>query len=57
MHFGRRVCGVALPAAVLQCIAQGMQQALQAARGDERIAKPLLAAMQEAWASGMWHAS
>ena len=57
LHFGRSVCGVAQPAAVLQRIAQGMQQALQSARSDARIAKPLLAAMQEAWAPGMLHAS
>lgn len=57
MHFGRRVCEVSDPAAVLRRIAQAMDQVLKQARKDGRIAKPLLSDMAAAWRDGMAHAA
>jgi serine/threonine-protein kinase HipA len=54
--FGARVCNVAAPARVLQRIAQGMQQALNEARSDERIPRELLSQMREAWSIGIEYA-
>jgi serine/threonine-protein kinase HipA len=56
LEFGRRVCGVAQPAIVLQRIAGAMSETLQAARTDERIPKELLASMADVWRQGMVHA-
>lgn len=53
MDFGRRVCGVSDPAAVIQRIARGMVQALAKCRTDQRIAKPLHDQMNAAWQSGL----
>lgn len=53
LDFGRRICGVSDPAAVLQRIAQGMAQALAKCRSDPRIAAPLHAQMSAAWESGL----
>ena len=53
LDFGRRVCGVAQPAHVLQRIATAMSEALVAARTDERIPQQLLSSMAESWARGM----
>ena len=53
LDFGRRVCGVSDPAAVVQRIAQGMTQALEKCREDHRIAAPLYAQMGAAWQSGL----
>jgi serine/threonine-protein kinase HipA len=56
LEFGRRVCGVAHPATVLQRIAGAMSETLQAARTDERIPQALLASMADVWRQGMVHA-
>lgn len=53
LDFGRRVCGVSDPAAVIQRIAQGMSQALAKCRTDRRIAAPLHELMSAAWQSGL----
>lgn len=53
LNFGRRVCGVSDPAAVIQRIAQGMAQALAKCSADHRIAAPLHAQMSAAWQSGL----
>ena len=53
LDFGRRVCGVSDPAAVIQRIAQGMTQALANCQADQRIAAPLYAQMSTAWESGL----
>ena len=53
LDFGRRVCGVSDPAAVIQRIAQGMTQALAKCQADQRIAAPLYAQMSTAWESGL----
>jgi serine/threonine-protein kinase HipA len=53
LDFGRKVCGVAQPARVLQAIAQGMSQTLQAAKADARIPAALLANMRTAWEEGL----
>ena len=53
LDFGRRVCGVSDPAAVIQRIAQGMAQALAKCRTDRRIAAPLHDQMNAAWQSGL----
>lgn len=51
-EFGRTVCGVARPGAVLQAIAQGMHQALEAGAGDERVPAGLLDSLRAAWQAG-----
>lgn len=53
LDFGRRVCGVSDPAAVIQRIAQGMTQALLKCRADRRIAVQLYEQMSTAWKSGL----
>ena len=53
LDFGRRVCGVSDPAAVIQRIAQGMAQALAKSRTDHRIAVLLHDQMSAAWQSGL----
>ena len=53
LDFGRRVCGISDPAAVIQRIAQGMTRALDRCREDRRIAAPLYAQMRAAWESGL----
>ncbi len=53
VDFGRRVCGVSDPAAVIQRIAQGMAQALAKCRTDHRIAAPLHDQMSAAWQAGL----
>jgi serine/threonine-protein kinase HipA len=57
LHFGRRVCEVSDPAAVLQRIAQAMDQVLKQARQDARIPKPLWQEMAAVWRDGMAHAA
>ena len=52
-HFGRAVCGVAHPAAILQRIAQGMSETLNHAKTDARIAKQTLKQMRVAWEDGL----
>lgn len=52
LAFGARVCNVKAPAAVLQRIAGGMEQALREAKSDDRVPRELLARMQEVWACG-----
>lgn len=56
LDFGRRVCGVSQPAAVLARIAQGMRQALNEAKGDSRVTKALWAQMAGAWEEGCAYA-
>ncbi|MGB4116473.1 MAG: type II toxin-antitoxin system HipA family toxin [Polaromonas sp.] len=53
LDFGRRVCGVSDPAAVIQRIAQGMSQALVKCQADRRIAAPLYEQMRAAWMTGL----
>ena len=53
LDFGRRVCGVAQPAHVLQRITTAMSETLAAARTDERIPRELLSSLAEAWEPGM----
>lgn len=57
LRFGQRICGVSQPQAVLDRIAAAMRATLAEARGDDRIAKPLLASMAEAWQPGLGHAA
>jgi serine/threonine-protein kinase HipA len=57
LDFGRRICGVSQPARVLDAIAQGLQEALQDAQGDERIPPALLRKMGAAWEEGLALAS
>ena len=56
LDFGRRVCGVAQPAKVIERIAQAMKTTLEASVGDSRIPKVLLAQINKAWASGYLYA-
>ena len=56
IDFGRRVCEVPQPAAVLQRIAQAMDETQREAQGDARIPASLLAAMAPMWRLGMEHA-
>jgi serine/threonine-protein kinase HipA len=49
LDFGRRICGVADPSAVIERIAQGMVQALSRCRNDRRISTPLHDQMRTAW--------
>ena len=51
--FGRRICGVTNPSAVIERIAQGMAQALAKCRNDRRIAAPLYEQMKSAWEPGL----
>jgi len=54
--FGRRVCGVANPAVVIQNIAQAMTETLQQAKNDDRIASTLRAKLSAAWEIGLAYA-
>ncbi len=54
--FGRRICGVAQPARVLERIAQAMHKTMEEAKGDSRIPKELRAQMTHAWESGYAYA-
>ena len=56
VDFGRRICGVAQPARVLERIAQGMRETMEEAKGDSRVPKALWAQMNEAWALGYAYA-
>lgn len=57
VDFGRRVCGVADPARVIERIAQAMVQTLTQYRTDPRVAPALHAQMASAWATGLAFAS
>lgn len=57
VDFGRRVCGVADPARVIERIAQAMVQTLTLYRNDPRVAPALHAQMASAWAAGLAFAS
>lgn len=57
LAFGRDLCGVRNPQAVLDRIAQAMSEALAAAAADARFDKSLLQALQPEWESGQGHAS
>jgi serine/threonine-protein kinase HipA len=52
LEFGRRVCGVANPRAVIDRIAQGMARALSRCSDDPRIASQLHAQVSLAWEPG-----
>ncbi len=52
VDFGRRICGVAQPARVLDRIAQAMRKTIQEAKGDMRIPKDLWTQMNQAWEVG-----
>lgn len=54
--FGRRVCGVAQPAAVLSRIAEAMRKTLTEAKGDSRIPPVLLDKIAQAWEGGLAYA-
>lgn len=56
VDFGRRVCGVAQPAAVLGRIAEGMRKTLDQAKGDARVTPALRTRMAQAWEGGLAHA-
>ncbi len=53
LEFGRRVCGVSNPKAVIERIAQGMTQTLTQRRNDPRISKQLHGQMSSAWEPGL----
>lgn len=53
LGFGRRVCGVSDPRAVIERIAQGMAQALSKCRNDHRISAQLHDQMSSAWEPGL----
>ncbi len=53
LDFGRRICGVADPSAIIERIAQGMVQALTRCRNDRRISTPLHDQMRTAWEPGL----
>jgi len=57
LAFGRSVCGVTNPKAVVERIAQAMGETLRHAQRDERIDKDLLAKLDEPWESGRAYAS
>lgn len=54
--FGRRICGVSQPAAVIERIACAMEKTLAEAQGDERIPKDLLNQMKSHWQTGIHYA-
>ena len=56
VRFGRVVCRVNEPRAVIQRIADAMSDTLVQARQDDRIPASTLNLMAEVWASGMTHA-
>ena len=53
MDFGRRICGVSDPRAVVERIAQGMSQTLSICRNDHRISADLHAQMTSVWEPGL----
>jgi len=53
LDFGRRVCGVSDPRAVVERIAQGMSQTLTICRNDHRISADLHAQMSAVWEPGL----
>ena len=57
LRFGRAVCGVEHPAAVLQRIAQAMSETLNQATTDARIPKQTLQEMRVAWGDGLAYGS
>jgi serine/threonine-protein kinase HipA len=57
LDFGRRVCGVADPARVIERIAQAMMQTLEQHQKDPRIAPAVHEQMRTAWACGLALAS
>jgi len=57
LDFGRRVCGVAKPALVLERIAHSLRDTLEQARQDERIPASLLEAMRAKWEEGIAYAA
>ena len=57
LRFGRTVCGVERPGAVLEKIAQAMASVLDEARHDVRVPVATLAAMRDAWLIGMTYAT
>lgn len=56
VDFGRRVCGVAQPARVLQRIAHAMNKTMEEAKGDLRVPKSLRTQMNQAWEAGYAYA-
>jgi serine/threonine-protein kinase HipA len=56
VDFGRRICGVAQPARVLQRIAQAMHKTMEEAKGDLRVSKDLWTQMSQAWEVGYAYA-
>lgn len=56
VDFGRRVCGVAQPARVLERIVQAMLRTMEEAKGDLRVPKELSAQMSQAWELGYAYA-
>lgn len=56
VDFGRRICGVAQPAHVLERIAQAMHKTMEEAKGDSRVPQALWAQMSQAWALGYAYA-
>ena len=57
LRFGRTVCGLERPGAVLEKIAQAMASVLDDARNDVRVPVATLAAMRDAWLIGMTYAA
>jgi serine/threonine-protein kinase HipA len=57
LRFGRTVCGVERPGAVLEKIAQAMASVLDEASNDVRVPVATLAAMRDAWLIGMTYAT
>lgn len=57
LAFGREICAVRSPQAVLDRIAQAMSEALAAAAADTRIDRGLLESLRPEWESGQGHAS
>lgn len=56
VDFGRRICGVAQPAHVLERIAQAMHLTIEEAKEDSRVPKELWVQMNQAWTSGYTYA-
>lgn len=57
LTFGRKVCRINQPESILKRIATGMSQALDVARGDDRIPAALLKSMEAAWQKGFAYAA
>lgn len=53
LEFGRRICGVPRPAAVLERIAEGMRKTLDDAKSDARVKPALWRQMAQAWELGL----